>query len=1261
MEYCIYGDSLSDLSKLLDSTVAVPNSATESNQYILRIKTHPQVLSSIDVWYLQESQTSSTSSPFCTQTTVQSSSLVPALNNEQSISTSALPISVEETESAFKHPNNALLRFVNASVLSRGFAAGHLDFKPDYRRISVLFVKLNGDFDVDNIQTALKAFIDAVSACNGVFQHFSVDDKGQNMLAFFGLPPFVHENSALFAAKAATKFAKDYKRRNVYIPNISVGTGDCLNELIGTVERKEIFIMVDIKIDSETKELVRNDFACHDLGSIIVKGKEDPIQVWGLSNSVKAPLKDLNNKPSSESYIGYAAESLKLFEGFCGWKEKKVGFRSLIQGESGTGKSCLMSRISMQIMDLGANIFMVRGSEVEQWTPYFGLQPVICKILQLKANQSPHQVKEKKEYQSMASSITELGKGKSFEILEFERLLVDCGESPQYAALLAHTLPWLKFTTVEAVEKLTTSAKAVIIESLFLKLLDRFLADDCVLVIDDAQWIDSISMNIYHHLIEKGGAHCCFVFSRPVTSDVQNGLDKIRDLSSVTNLEISGFGIEDTAVLMLRHLRADRISDTIIEAVYNRTAGNIIQTQMICESLHSRKEAIFEDALILYGIKDMTMFESIVNGSSTSIVSAQLDRLSAQFNKLLKASSVLGQYFCLEEVAHLYLPDVISVEELVELIVKEDFFHYLSFSVNGLDGGGDTVAGKTFCSFRHIRLMHAIYDSISLAERSVLHERIAEYYEVEGVANENVRKQLLPTLQHHYSKTSNVVKMVNYAEELANVNFNLEILREAGVYYTKCLEYWKAFPQVPAPPFQKGRILSKLSFSLIFPFTSVERGMEAAVEALTLAGESWGSDEKAIAEITKKDLMRFVKFWILSHEGRHEIHFKKEKERVLYKEWYPLIREAMFALINVALVDPAITTEMRNMILLKILGFALTEAESNSFNLFNTLLYLIYGLFNHPTKFNIWLARYFSNKSKLVDAKCGVSNRINYFLYGGAEIFLNSHPKKPLKSLISFIARSYCWISAAYISQGKLDIPRLYDNALRNDLVREDTAWVGNSTYGPLLSSFLKGDHEAFAEYYVFQGYIFGLIPAKLLESIRLHRRIFDLMNLMLQFRTHEITPQMVVKALEECDRYLSREPDIAFGYGLLFCLLTTPNLASIELRKVMKDAMPAKLCIYKDHSIQGNFSLFNHFLIQIAAFSLGAAPPPTQFARLLRRARGEWSLEGEFGFLQTMGQAALAIHCPSLMSREIDVKELAHRFKEVKALMLEQNPQFRK
>ncbi|KAJ3099693.1 hypothetical protein HDU97_002862 [Phlyctochytrium planicorne] len=1166
LEYCIYGESLSELSMLLENTVAgevafsgtfaaalqknLPglnylNSKGPPGSLIVNVKTHRDNLSSIyelysDLFQFQSSARRGTE--FATYPRIQeirSNSVVdPPIANTNSNDASPANLADQLPD--------PLYRFVNTSFLSRLLASGNFSFRPDYRRVSVVFAKLTGEFNPDSVQGSISAFIDAVN---------------------------YHEKHTDHSLTRILHFSLQKRRSAARLLSWKPGSGN-------------------IFLDDETKKLISEDFECCDMGSLKVKGKEAPIQVWCLATVFEPKLKQDYTKIAPETtFLGYEREISNLLEGYYAWKG---------QGED--------------ILSQETNILMARGSEVEQWTQFFGLQPILCHILKLSRNfLSLDQGHVRSGSESIASSkATNSGKGLDYSLQEFENLLVECGENPQYASLLSQILPWLKYSHIESVERLSTPSKNKIISSLFLKVLMHFLSkEDCVLILDDAQWIDSASISVYSQLFHQQGRHYCLIFSRPITSDVENGLNQIIGLPLVTNIQINGMSKEDAILFMSRILKAPRIRQEIYDPVYDRTNGNIIQTQMICQSLFSQKDKIFLEPLTCHGIKNPTLFESIVFGSSASVISSQLDRLSSEFQRLLVNASALGQYFSLEDVEYLFQPDVVTVQGLVEIIEECDIFKYLSFTVNGLDAGVEATVGKTFCSFRHIKVMYAIYDSISVADRTSLHEKIAILYESMAVEDARAKRQLLPSLHHHYSKTSNILKIIEYGEACGDVHFFAAVYREARVYYTKCVEYWKGSSSsgVIINAFQKGRILSKLSYCMTLPLVSLEMGREYGMEALKLAGEEFGTDTEKIKIIVKKDLKRFLRFWVLSKQGRKDINFRNPKERKVYKEWHPNIRFALLAMNTGALSDTTMSSEMKMMILLKSVIYALSEAASNPIQVVAVFNYLIMGLYSSPSKGRVIMARYFSKRMRRIVSKCPREVAEYMLLFGIAEIYLNGNLTAGIKAVneffeyvteirkLSSIVRSYIWAWPAWLAKGDLQVPTISAHPLLPDLQLEDPVYICLAMNGALTCQFLMGNHQAFLECLEFLQESIRLVPAKLIGIAPVHHNIFKLMGCLLVTENETKTSALLKKAFSECNDGIGVQPDVAFVYSLVACLLALPRKIPSAVVQALTEIVISKLELYKKLSCQGPITNFSYFMMQSAAFALGKSKAPTKLA----------------------------------------------------------------
>ncbi|KAJ3289526.1 Adenylate cyclase type 10, partial [Blyttiomyces sp. JEL0837] len=91
----------------------------------------------------------------------------------------------------------------------------------EFRTVTIVFAKLHFDFDKRISQRVMVGFLNCLKRHEGFFQQFSIDDKGQTLLAIFGLPPLAHTSEPEPAVRAMIEFSELI--REEAIGKISIG------------------------------------------------------------------------------------------------------------------------------------------------------------------------------------------------------------------------------------------------------------------------------------------------------------------------------------------------------------------------------------------------------------------------------------------------------------------------------------------------------------------------------------------------------------------------------------------------------------------------------------------------------------------------------------------------------------------------------------------------------------------------------------------------------------------------------------------------------------------------------------------------------------------------------------------------------------------------------------------------------------------------------------------------------------------------------
>ncbi|KAJ3413493.1 hypothetical protein HDV05_007938, partial [Chytridiales sp. JEL 0842] len=274
--------------------------------------------------------------------------------------------------------------------------------KGEFRIISIVFIKLLSEFTPKRAQAAMEAFVHNLRKWEGVYQQYSVDDKGQTMLGCFGLPPYTHEKDALYALKAALEFNSFVQKTpEIGKVSISVCTGEILFSKLGNQYRADTSLLGDavnvaarllsvsgssgtssVKCDAATYKLTKEDFHHTFMGAQMVKGKAEAIDVYSvLARDDTSNTVDVSLDRHATTVYGYEHEREMLLKVFRKWYSGEQNQRVVVMGKSGIGKSALLAEIAQKLTLYVESL--IQGSELKQNMPFVSLQTLAQFIFKL--------------------------------------------------------------------------------------------------------------------------------------------------------------------------------------------------------------------------------------------------------------------------------------------------------------------------------------------------------------------------------------------------------------------------------------------------------------------------------------------------------------------------------------------------------------------------------------------------------------------------------------------------------------------------------------------------------------------------------------------------------------------------------------------------------------------------------------------------------------------------------------------------------------
>jgi predicted ATPase len=297
------------------------------------------------------------------------------------------------------------------------------------------------------------------------------------------------------------------------------------------------------------------------------------------------------------------------------------------------------------------------------------------------------------------------------------------------------------------------------------ELLQQLLEAHCrlspvVMVIEDLQWIDSVSEELLGKIIDSEAKLRLLVLAtrRPEYAPPW------RDRATVTKLPLDPLPIGDIRHLVQARLGVEALPEAVAREVTEKAEGNPLFAEEIVSFLIERG--------ILRATTGKLEFDasavSALPASVQSVLTARVDRLAAKDRALLQAASVIGRQFDPELLAATVGES--DVDGRLSAMRPLDLVH--------ADGKSNDYV------FKHALIRDALYQSLVSEPRTALHLKIAE--EIERRSG-NRLAEVAEVLAHHYSQTNQVNKAFIYLTMAGSKSLSVYSLDEAAAYFSAAL------------------------------------------------------------------------------------------------------------------------------------------------------------------------------------------------------------------------------------------------------------------------------------------------------------------------------------------------------------------------------------------------------------------------------------------------------------------------------------------
>ena len=522
-----------------------------------------------------------------------------------------------------------------------------------------------------------------------------------------------------------------------------------------------------IAASEATQRLCEGYFEFRALGPTAVKGLNAPVEVYEVVRA--GPLRthfQLAARRGLTRFVGREREMAAMAGAL---EQARAGHGQIVAavGEAGAGKSRLMYEFKATIPDecKVLEAYSVSHGKASAWLPvlallhdYFGVEDVDDKA------------QRRDKIERRLSALDPALKG----ALPLLHTLMGLNEGPDPLAQMDAKIK--RRRTIDAIKRI------IVRES---------LNQSTVVIFEDLHWIDSETQAMLDLLADSiaNSRVLLLVNYRPEYRH------EWANKSYYAQFRLDALGSE-SAGEMLSALLGDGVElAPLKQLVIERTEGNPFFIEEMVQALFDGGALARNGAVKVTRPLSQLRLPATVQG----MLAARIDRLSAEQKDLLQTLAVIGRESPLGLVRRVAsLVDTELERMLAELQASEFIYEQ------------PALAGAEYI-FKHALTQEVAYNSLLVERRRLMHERTGEA--IEALFKDRIDDHLAE-LAHHYSRSSNTRKAVNYLSRAGSQAAARCAYSEAISRLSSALELLKHLPDDAERARQELSVLSALGSSL---------------------------------------------------------------------------------------------------------------------------------------------------------------------------------------------------------------------------------------------------------------------------------------------------------------------------------------------------------------------------------------------------------------------------------------------------------------
>ena len=645
------------------------------------------------------------------------------------------------------------------------------------KTVTALFADIKGstelmrDLDPEEARAIVDPVLQLMMAAVHRYGGYVAQSTGDGIFALFGAP-VAHEDHpqrALHAALAIQEELRRYAdrlRTEGKIPveaRVGVNTGEVVVRTIETGGHTEYTPVGhvtnlaarmqtaapagSIAASEATQRLCEGYFEFRALGPTAVKGLNVPIEVYEVMRA--GPLRthfQLAARRGLTRFVGREREMAAMAGAL---EQARAGHGQIVSavGEAGAGKSRLMYEFKATIPDecKVLEAYSVSHDKASAWLPVLEL---LKSYFEIADDDDDGRRSEKVE-----AKVRGLDPALAETLPYILSLLGIAGAGASLAMMDAQVK---RRRTLEAVKRI---------------IIGESLKQPLVVIFEDLHWIDAETQELLDLLVDSvASARILMLVNYRPEYHHEWG-----NRTCYTQLRLDPLGGQSADEMLHALLGEDASLQSLRRLIIEKTQGNPFFMEEIVRAL------VEQGVLVRNGATRLTkpLTEIHVPPTVHGILASRIDALPASEKGLLQTLAVIGKDLPLNLVRHITASPDDRLGPILKGLQASEFIYERP------------ALGGAEYTFKHALTQEVAYNSVLLERRRLLHERTGEA--IEALFKERIDDHLAE-LAHHYSRTANTRKAVEYLSRAGSQAAARSAHSEAVTRLSSALEFLKHLP-----------------------------------------------------------------------------------------------------------------------------------------------------------------------------------------------------------------------------------------------------------------------------------------------------------------------------------------------------------------------------------------------------------------------------------------------------------------------------------